>query len=47
MEYFEQNALRPHRRIFSQVGMSCFAILFIASVLQLAAHYLILNYALV
>jgi membrane protease YdiL (CAAX protease family) len=42
MDYFEQPAPRePHRNIFSQIGLCCFAILFIASALQLGAAYLI------
>ncbi len=46
MAYSEQNILpKPRRRTFSQIGLACFAILAIGSLLQVAAQYLVASVA--
>lgn len=44
MEYSEQRILQPDKKLFSRIGLACFAILFITSALQLGVHYLVMNY---
>lgn len=46
MDYSEQRIPEePRRKTFSQIGLACFAILVIGSVLQLTAQYVIAHMA--